>query len=1116
MKGSRPGLCFIGIVLIIANYSTSAAVAPPAGIVRIQAAPASNYTGGALNLLPFDSTLGRVLAFTDLAEGTNAANADLFLLWNNNAAAYDQYYRHADLGGLWVKSPETTETTNTIWPGTGFFILNRDPAATGQVFLAGTMPMDATNILTVPSSLSLISYPYCSAMALSNMALNLQGTAASNQATADTITETVGYNQFWLFDPGADAPYWVTAQTNATDWIAELGDNFWYANQAYFQWEEPCPYAVAAFDADTIPQITGLVLNAELDEATLQISSTGSGQRIEILYKDLNPTTAWNTTSSWAVAYLDLVSSGPSVNWQDEGDGGARAPINTVFGRLYLVGTDLDSDFDGLSDFLESFCLGSDPYGMVAVSGTVSYAGSQTGSIYVLSAPTDVGFPTDLSVTIPAPGAFALNVPEANYQWIKAFVDANADGSVSPCEARGEWAYNPLFLTNTQSGVSVTLEDDTAAPVLSGVPDNDSVETNDVPDPADVTAFDAFEGYVDVAFQETTNWLPDYRLYVGSVTQGLNGYLLTGFTNALQGYGSQRHEPFTDFSSGSCQVLTSEWDDVTCTIELRDDTGTPPYGGTVRSFSIEDPVSQDSATGAGPGIDENSGSTTNRNMFVFSFDTAVGFVTLDGLDVESVSTAVLAVVRAYDIDLNLLATTNIVYPNNETGNQQAHFIGFTSDKCNIGVLTVTVGDTAGTGNSQHLALDNLRFGTAAAIDYQLVRTWSATDTCGQAVAATQMITVVETAAPTLPPFPDPPEDDVWINELHYDNLSIDTNEGVEIAGPADTDLSDYSLIFYSGANGEAYRTVPLSGTIDDEQCGYGAIWFPVAGIENGPADGVALVKNEMDVQYFLSYEGSFTAVDGPAIGLTATNIVKAETVSTPLDQSLQLIGTGATYAAFAWAGPANASLGDLNAGQEHPCPEPPVRGSARYSSNCLEIVDCYVSNSAIMVVASQPKYWSNRIDIFAYDAGDGQAQLGGTTNAWQLVANGLTASGPSNIATFIDTGPFTNLHFYTAGRADIDTDADGLFDSRELLMYHTSPTDADTDADGMPDGWEVGYGLDPLDNGSIDPRNGANGDWDADGADNITEYWQGRNPVLGYELDNGNDIGLTVYTPMER
>lgn len=45
----------------------------------------------------------------------------------------------------------------------------------------------------------------------------------------------------------------------------------------------------------------------------------------------------------------------------------------------------------------------------------------------------------------------------------------------------------------------------------------------------------------------------------------------------------------------------------------------------------------------------------------------------------------------------------------------------------------------------------------------------------------------------------------------------------------------------------------------------------------------------------------------------------------------------------------------------------------------------------------------------------------------------------------------------------------------------------DFDDDGLPDSWEMAHGLNPTDNGSINPINGALGDADGDGIDNLTE-----------------------------
>ena len=42
---------------------------------------------------------------------------------------------------------------------------------------------------------------------------------------------------------------------------------------------------------------------------------------------------------------------------------------------------------------------------------------------------------------------------------------------------------------------------------------------------------------------------------------------------------------------------------------------------------------------------------------------------------------------------------------------------------------------------------------------------------------------------------------VFINEIHYDNGGTDTGEAIEIAGPAGTDLTGWSLVLYNGSNG---------------------------------------------------------------------------------------------------------------------------------------------------------------------------------------------------------------------------------------------------------------------------------------------------------------------------
>ena len=159
----------------------------------------------------------------------------------------------------------------------------------------------------------------------------------------------------------------------------------------------------------------------------------------------------------------------------------------------------------------------------------------------------------------------------------------------------------------------------------------------------------------------------------------------------------------------------------------------------------------------------------------------------------------------------------------------------------------------------------------------------------------------------------------FINEIHYDNISGDIGEAIEIAGIAGTDLTNGRLVLYNGSDGGAYDTISLSGTIPDLENGFGTLSFAAGGLQNGP-DGIALVDDGDNVIQFLSYEGSFTATDGPAIGLTSTDIgVSESNSSTSVGSSLQLTGTGTTFEDFTWNAPADDSFGSVNSGQTFEC-----------------------------------------------------------------------------------------------------------------------------------------------------------------------------------------------------
>jgi hypothetical protein len=177
---------------------------------------------------------------------------------------------------------------------------------------------------------------------------------------------------------------------------------------------------------------------------------------------------------------------------------------------------------------------------------------------------------------------------------------------------------------------------------------------------------------------------------------------------------------------------------------------------------------------------------------------------------------------------------------------------------------------------------------------------------------------------------DPASSLAFINEFHYDNAGSDQGEFIELAGTAGTDLSGWSIALYDGATGSTYFTMVLGGVISNQQNGYGAVayFFPPEMFQNGSPDGMALVDNTGHVVQFLSYEGSFTALSGPAAGMTSTNVGASESGADAPGSSVQLTGTGSQPGDFTWLAPGPATPGVLNPGQFITAPPPaPVVGT---------------------------------------------------------------------------------------------------------------------------------------------------------------------------------------------
>jgi hypothetical protein len=132
---------------------------------------------------------------------------------------------------------------------------------------------------------------------------------------------------------------------------------------------------------------------------------------------------------------------------------------------------------------------------------------------------------------------------------------------------------------------------------------------------------------------------------------------------------------------------------------------------------------------------------------------------------------------------------------------------------------------------------------------------------------------------------------------------------------------------------------------------------------------------------------------------------------------------------------------------------------------------------------------------------------------WRRVYTGAQTDTNGN-AMFLLQQPDPNQGFFVILSA-ADYDVDFLTDGYEAWFTYgggplTSMTDKDTDGDFMPDSWEVEYGLDPTDNGSINLNNGASGNPDGDAYPNSQES-------ANYNAFDGSYDPLKAYcTPSSR
>lgn len=155
---------------------------------------------------------------------------------------------------------------------------------------------------------------------------------------------------------------------------------------------------------------------------------------------------------------------------------------------------------------------------------------------------------------------------------------------------------------------------------------------------------------------------------------------------------------------------------------------------------------------------------------------------------------------------------------------------------------------------------------------------------------------------------------IFINEFHYDNVNVDIDEFVEVAVPNmvlsnPNILSIVRVTLYDGSTGEATTSEIVSnfqmGMTDVAYTYF--VWKPF-NIEDGAPDGISLSFDGLNPELceLISYEGVFTATNGPAAGTMSMDIGVAELGGDPPGLSLQKING-------VWVGPIPQTAGMTNA-----------------------------------------------------------------------------------------------------------------------------------------------------------------------------------------------------------
>ncbi|NSX55223.1 ExeM/NucH family extracellular endonuclease [Parasulfitobacter algicola] len=301
-----------------------------------------------------------------------------------------------------------------------------------------------------------------------------------------------------------------------------------------------------------------------------------------------------------------------------------------------------------------------------------------------------------------------------------------------------------------------------------------------------------------------------------------------------------------------------------------------------------------------------------------------------------------------------------------------------------------------------------------------------------------------------------------INEFHYDNAGSDQGEFIEIRVDAGTDVSGLSVELYNGGSNQVYETAIVSGTPTSDGT-YDYYVLEIAGIQNGNADGIALI-NAGEVVEFLSYEGTLTAADGTAAGVTSTDIGQQEGSSTPIGFSLQRNDDGT------WDAPREDTRGAANDDTGGGDPTELLLSDIQGEGGDSAFVGQQVSVTAIVTYVDEDGYFLQEEDadadgnaatsegIFVFT---GRDNLGTITVGDQLTVVGTVAefNGETQISNVTSTATLaTDQDMPTAASVLLSPDTTQA-DYEAVEGMRVSVTSGTSDAITVIENFELGrYG----------------------------------------------------------